>query len=45
MQQDGFNKIQRFEEINDFVESFLYVVISLEKILEWNDLFSVDANI
>jgi len=37
--------IQRFDEINDFVELFLYVVISLEKILEWNDLSSVDANI
>lgn len=37
--------IQRYDAINDFVELFPYVVVSLEKILEWNDLSSVDANI
>ncbi|KAL4126233.1 hypothetical protein QTP88_010459 [Uroleucon formosanum] len=37
--------IQRYDAINDFVELFPYVVVSLEKISEWNDLSSVDANI
>jgi len=37
--------IQRYDAINDFIELFPYVVVSLEKILEWNDLSSVDANI
>lgn len=37
--------IQRYDAINDFVELFPYVVVSLEKISKWNDLSSVDANI
>jgi hypothetical protein len=35
----------RYDAINDFVELFSYLVVLLEKILEWNDLSSVDANI
>lgn len=37
--------IQRFDAVNDFVEIILYVVVSLEKIVEWNNLSSIDANI
>lgn len=37
--------VQRYDAINDFVELFPYVVISLENISEWTDASSVDANL
>lgn len=37
--------VQRYDAINDFVELFPYVVISLENITEWSDSSSVDANL
>ncbi|KAL4108065.1 hypothetical protein QTP88_018322 [Uroleucon formosanum] len=37
--------VERYTAINDFVELFPYVIQTLEKICEWNDTTSTDANI
>lgn len=37
--------VERYTAINDFIELFPYVIQTLEKICEWNDTTSTDANI
>ncbi|KAE9538663.1 hypothetical protein AGLY_005762 [Aphis glycines] len=37
--------VERYTAINDFLELFPYVIQTLEKIYEWNDTTSTDANI
>lgn len=36
--------IQRYDAVNDFVQLFPYVVVSLETISSWKDVTAVEAN-
>jgi len=36
--------IQRYDAVNDFVQLFPYVLVSLETISSWKDVTAVEAN-